>query len=306
MKVKRTIKKITKTQKIPMDREIVKYMSEFFGRSIINSTPEEDDKFLTYAIQKDDRTRLEYEFNKDTINKIKTQLSLYDTDTQLNVGRLAGKMWMSLIVLAYEQGQTNYDIKGKFTYRDIVNLWGVAESAKLYSDIRNVFISLSSARFVRKVQEASGTKVKFHTLINSGEINLEKRDELTEFQFVLNNEALGLTADWVRFGQLSKSRQREGYLSMPIADLDESVKNVNYLNFRERLRLFVGGDVKGWLILSEWIKLDDDKLRRRGFCYRVLSECLLKAKEDAELKEYKMVLPLEKGWEQKWIVCISK
>ncbi|MCL2173668.1 MAG: hypothetical protein FWB84_08590, partial [Candidatus Bathyarchaeota archaeon] len=166
MKVKRTIKKITNTQKIPMDREVVKYMGEFFGRSIVNTIPEEDERFLTYSIQQDEKTRLEYEFNKETINKIKTQLSIKDEDTHLNVGRLAGKMWISLIVLAYEQGQDNYDIKGKFTYSDIVNLWKIDEGSKQYSDIRNVFISLSSARFVRKVQEGDDNKVEFHSLIN--------------------------------------------------------------------------------------------------------------------------------------------
>jgi hypothetical protein len=83
-----------------MDREVVKYLGEFFGRSIVKSIPEEDERFLTYSIQQDDKTRLEYEFNKDAINKIKTQLSIQDDDTQLSVGRLAGKMWVSLIVLA--------------------------------------------------------------------------------------------------------------------------------------------------------------------------------------------------------------
>jgi len=171
MKVKRTIKKITKTQKIPMDREVVKYMGEFFGRSIVNKVPEEDEKFLTYSIQQDDKTKLEYEFNKETINRIKTQLSIEDEDTQLNVGRLSGKMWMSLIVLAYEQGQKDYEIRGKFTYRDIINLWGSQDSKQLYQDVRNTFISLSSARFVRRVREGDETKVKFHSLINSGEIS---------------------------------------------------------------------------------------------------------------------------------------
>jgi len=307
MKVKKTIKKITNTQKIPMDREMVKFMGEFFGRSIINTVPEEDGRFLTYLIQHDEKTRLEYEFNKETISKIKSQLSIKDEDTHLNVGRLASKMWMSLIVLAYEQGQDNYDIKGKFTYKDIVNLWKIDEGSKQYSDIRNVFISLSSARFVRKIQEGDETKVIFHNLINSGEIN-EKKSELeaTEFKFVLNNDALGLTADWIRWGKLSKSKQSEGYLSLPVSDLQENTKNINYINFKERLRLYKGGEISGWTILNDWIKLSGDKLKRRGYCYDVLDQCLSKAKFENEISDYKTVLPLEKGWEKTWKVTISK
>lgn len=124
--------------------------------------------------------------------------------------------------------------------------------------------------------------------------------------FTLNNDALGLTADWIRWGQLSKARQAEGYLSIPVNDLEDKTKNVNYLNFRERLRLFKGGEVCGWTILTQWIKLDDDKLRRRGYCYQVLEQCLTKAKEDGELIDCKSFLPLEKGWEDKWKISISK
>jgi len=307
MKVKRTIKKITNTQKIPMDREVVKYMGEFFGRSIVNTIPEEDERFLTYSIQQDEKTRLEYEFNKETINKIKTQLSIKDEDTHLNVGRLAGKMWISLIVLAYEQGQDNYDIKGKFTYSDIVNLWKIDEGSKQYSDIRNVFISLSSARFVRKVQEGDDNKVEFHSLINSGAIREKKSGEdATEFEFVLNSDALGLTADWVRWGKLSKSKQAEGYLSIPVSDLEENTKGANYINFKERLRLYKGGEISGWTVLNDWIKLSDDKLKRRGYCYQVLDQCLTKAKLENEISDYQTTLPLEKGWEKSWKITISK
>ena len=307
MKVRNSIKKITNTQKIPMDREVVKYLGEFFGRSIANTPPEEDERFLTYAIQQDEKTRLEYEFNKEAINKIKDQLSIKDEDTHLNVGRLAGKMWMAMIVLAYEQGQSNYEIKGKFTYRDIVNLLGVSKGSKIYSDIRNVYISLSSARFVMKTQEGNKTKVKFHSLINSGEISEKKNEEeATEFKFVLNNDALGLTADWIKWGRLSKSRQSEGYLSLPVSDLEYPTKDTNYLNFRERLRLYKGGELSAWIILKEWIKLDSDKLKRRGFCYQTLDHCFKQAQEEKELVGYSLHLPLEKGWQKNWKATISK
>lgn len=160
-----------------MDREIVKYMGEFFGRNITNSTPEEDEKKLTYTIQQNERVCLEYEFNKEVINKIKSKLSIQDEGTQLNVGRQASKMWLSLIVWAYEQGQNEHKIKGTFKYSDIIKLWGGGKCGKQYSDIRNLFISLSSARFVQATQESTENKVKFAVLITSGEI-VEKQNNV--------------------------------------------------------------------------------------------------------------------------------
>jgi len=308
MKVKHTIKKITKTQRIPMDREMVKYLGEFWGRSIANNTPEEDEKKLTYSIQQNDRVRLEYEFDKDTINRIKNQLSIQEEDTQLNIGRQAARMWLSLIVLAYEQGQQSYEIKGTFTYKDLVDIWNVPEGSKLYSDIRSIFISLSSVKFIQKTQDKKENKVAFYSLINSGEIIEQKNeDEATVFKFVLNHDALGLTADWIRYGKLSKSVQHEGYLSLPVSDLLESSKQTDYLNFRERLRLFPGGEVGGEKILTELIKLaNPDRLKRRDFCHHLIKECLDKAKTEKELNSFSFNAPYEKGWLKLWKVTISK
>jgi hypothetical protein len=307
MQVKQTIKKITPSLRVPFDREIVKYLGEFLGRSITNKVPEEDEKKLTYSIQKNDRVQLAYEFNKEIIGKIKNQLSIKEEPTQLNVGRLAGKMWLSLIVLAYEQGQDDFIIRGTFKYNDITRLWGVKNGGKVYGDIRNLFISLSSAKFIQKTQAGNEVKVNFYSLINSGSI-IEKKDEKdsTTFSYTLNDQALGLTQDWIRWGKLSKSRQEEGYLSIPLRELKENIKDVNYLNFRERLRLFGGGVIGGEIVLQEWLKLDDDKLLRRGYCYKTITNCLIKAKQDRELKDYEVHLPLKKGWQKIWKVRISK
>jgi hypothetical protein len=308
MLVKKTTKKITNVQKIPMDREITKNLGEFFGRSIINITPNDDEKKLTYSIRKNERVQLDYEFNKETIQKIKAQLGRDDEETQLNVGRLAGKFWLSLIVLAYEQRQNEYEIKGKFKYQDIVNLWGVSEGSKLYSDIRNLFISLSSAKFIQKTHEKNETKVRFYSLINTGEI-VEKKDEAqaTTFSFFLNPEALGLTADWIRYGRLSKSYQDEGYLSLPLDDLKNSIKDVNYINFRERLRLFGGSVISIGVILEEWIKITNpDKLKRKNYCITMVNNFLSKAKKENELKDFTLKTATGKNWRYEFQINISK
>lgn len=291
-----------------MDREITKNLGEFFGRSIINITPNDDEKKLTYSIRKNERVQLDYEFNKETIQKIKAQLGRDDEETQLNVGRLAGKFWLSLIVLAYEQRQNEYEIKGKFKYQDIVNLWGVSEGSKLYSDIRNLFISLSSAKFIQKTHEKNETKVRFYSLINTGEI-VEKKDEAqaTTFSFFLNPEALGLTADWIRYGRLSKSYQDEGYLSLPLDDLKNSIKDVNYINFRERLRLFGGSVISIGVILEEWIKITNpDKLKRKNYCITMVNNFLSKAKKENELKDFTLKTATGKNWRYEFQINISK
>ena len=311
MKVKQTIKKATNTQRVPMDREVIQYLGEFFGRSIIQTVPEEDDKTFTYSIQKDENVQLDYVFSKDGINKIKKALGRENEDTQLNVGRLAGKMWMSLIVLAYEQRQNNYEIRGAFQYKDIARLWQAQESGKLFDDIRNLFISMSSAKFVQRTQIGNETKVKFYSLINSGEIAQKRsEEEATTFSFALNNEALGLTADWIRYGQINKSVQREGYLSLPVSDLSEEVKDVNYINFRERLRLYkgqAGGYVSGEKIIRDWMKITNpNKLRRRGYCQTAIQNCLDRAVREKELASYEMDCPLTKDWLKSWKVHLTK
>lgn len=95
-------------------------------------------------------------------------------------------------------------------------------------------------------------------------------------------------------------------ISIPISDLTDTVKNVSYLNFRERLRLYPGGESKAITILQDWIKLSNDKLKRREYCYKVLLDSLEKAKEEKELKHYHCDLELNKFWRENWRVKIEK
>jgi hypothetical protein len=308
MKVKQTIKKPANPHRVPFDREVAKSLGEFFGRSIINVIPEENGKALTYSIPQSEQVQLDYEFDKNVISRIKNELQIEAEDTQLNVGRQAGKMWMSLIVLAYEQRQGKYEVEGTFRYADIERLWGARKSGQLYTDIRNLFLSLSSVKFTQKTKMGDETEVEFYSLINYGKIAEKKdNDEATVFSFTLNNKALGLTADWIRFGKLSLARQKEGYLSVPVTDLKDSAKDTDYLNFRERLRLFGGGRVNCETVMRAWLKITSaDRLKRREHCRQAISKCLEKAKKAGELSDYQFDAPITKQWRQLWQVTIIK
>jgi hypothetical protein len=309
MKVKKTLRTISKTQKIPMDREMTKYLGEFFGRSIINTTPYRDTDSLTYTLHPKDGVRLDYVFNNAIRNEIKKQLKI--KDDEIKTGRLANKFWLSLIVFAYEEpkrAEQFYKITGKFKYSDVAKLWGVKKhSGKFYSDIRNLFISMASCRFVRKTQRRDKTETEVYGLISYAKIVEKKgKEDTTEFNFELDERALSITADWIRWDRISLSQQQEGYFSVPVSDLSESVKDVNWLNFRERLRLFKGGYVSGKKILEEWIKLNPNKLNRREYCSRLLKNCLEKAKKTSDLRQYTLTMPMGKDWLEKWSVLIVK
>jgi len=304
MIIKKTIKtpKRGEVKKIPMDREMVKSMGEFFGTSIQNVMPEEDDNFLNFFVKRGS-TELNYRFDKNVIDKIKGQLNLDKEETQINIGRRAGRLWLTLIVLAYEQSGTF----GKFKYSDIIRLWSARESGQIYEDIRNLFISLSGANFILTKNEKGKKDTVIMSFINSARIS-ENEDMANEtiFHFELNENALGITANWIKYGSLSTKIQRDGYLSLPITDLSEKFENINYINFRERLRLFGGGEIKGITILEDWIKLSKDKLLRRSYCHSVIIKCLDQAKKDKLIKHYKTTFKLNKNWKNNWKITIVK
>lgn len=293
-----------------MDKEVTKFLSEFFGRSIQNQEAEEVGKDIIYSIKKNENTTLDYIFDRSIIEEIKKKLHKEDEALQINTGRQAYRLWLALIVLACEQNRKlkkDYKIKGSFTYSDIIRLLNVEKGGKTYKDIRDLFMTLASARFVTTRQIGSKEQVKVYSLINTATVTTEEsQEDKTRIEFELNDTALGITTDFIIFGRLSKSIQKEGYLSIPISDLTEKEVDTNYLNFRERLRLFKGGRVSGQMLLIEWIKLTDIKLTRRNYCHKVVMDCLEKAKTAGELQDYAADTPLEKGWLEKWKFIIHK
>ncbi|MDR0531733.1 MAG: hypothetical protein LBG83_06705 [Oscillospiraceae bacterium] len=299
--------KIKKVKRIPMERKSVQDLGEFFGSSLQNLAAEDTGASFDYFLDRGD-VEYRYIFNKNIIEEIKNKLSV--EETQISLGNRANKMWLSLIVLAYEQGhdpKEPYKIKGKFRYADILRLWGQDEGGKTYADIRYLFMSLASAKFTIKQKNKKADTTKIYSLIDYASVT-KKMDEdgQTEFEFELNEKTLGLTADWIRFGKISKSKQLEGYLNLPVSDISEQETDSNYLNFRRRLRLFPGGHVGGYFILNDWMRLTDAKLTRRAYCYEVLTQCLQKAKMVGELKNYTATLVLDKNWHEKWTVHIEK
>ena len=294
-----------------MDREIVEIMGDFWGRSIQNEEAEEIGNEIIYSVQKNDSTTLDYTFDKSIIEAIKKKLHKEGEALQINPGRQAGKLWLSLIVMAYDQNKygKDYKIKGSFSYQDISSLWDVEKGGKTYKDIRDLFMTLASAKFVSTKQEGDKKQATIYSLINTATVTdkeIEPGVFQTYFEFELNEHALGLTADWIRFGRISKSIQSEGYLSIPVSDLTEKESDTNYLNFRERLRLFKGGPISGKILLVDWIKLSGVKMTRRSYCCQVITDCLEKAKSNRELQDYAVILPLQKGWLDNWKITILK
>jgi len=315
MKIKRTTRKAHDAQTIIMDRDSFESITDILGQSLVDAVPEEDEKSLTYT-STNDRTSLEIVFSKETISKLKKQLQIQDQDTQISVGHEAWRFWCFLILQACEQSQDDETkIKGRFKYSDAIKTLKLTKGGKQLAAIRNQFISFASVRFAQKYKIGEKTRTDFFGLIADGNIIEDDYDsEATEFSFTLDMTALGRTVDsdafggtesFIRWGSLTKSQQQKGYVKVPKRDWTIRNKNSHYFNFRNKLRLFAGNTVSAEVVLKDWIKLGNDKLRRRGFCHDLLINCLEQAKAENELKDYRAKLPTEKGWLEKWMIHIT-
>ena len=308
-------RKITSQTKIPVPRNSTLKYGEFFGRSLQGKTGESDGENTIYKIKIDDSTELKYVFDERLMSEIKKQLQRHPEEGMVKVGRQSGRLWLTLMVLAYEQykPENYYKIGGRFTYKDIINLWGVSDGQKTRKDIDDAFFSLHTTSFI---YSQSVGKELVETIFTHPVNTFKKIERQTDeraargkivigYEFELSEAALGITSSWVRNGKLSLSEQKEGYLSLPIRDIRESV-STNYANFRERLRAFVGGKISGKIVLKEWMKLSDDKLRRREYCKKELEFCLNEAKKQQELEFFATQLPEIKGWIDLWQITIEK
>ena len=298
----RKVKKIRRTKNIILDRDVTKDLGEFFGTSIVNTTPTDDDKSLVFHVNRGE-TKLHYRFDKKTINGIKNDLSLDNQPLQISLGRRTARLWWTLIVLAYEQGSGTV---GNFSYDDILRLWGAKRSGKLYEDIKDMFLSLASATLTMHRKDKNGKPdILVYHLINSARIKGDENGGTT-FSFELNEDALGITAHWLRYGQLSASQQAKGYLSVPTAELKQKGKNLRYINFCERLVLFPGGVVKAQTILEEWLKLPPSRLKHKKDCEQLLINILTQAKEEGKMVSFITNFPAGKNWLESWSVKIVK
>ena len=298
---------------IPMERDTVKLMGDFFGRNVQNRKPEITGNTSVIRIL-DGNNRYEYHIDNISIEEAKKILKVPEDEGVTNLGRQNFRLLLALLVMAHDQYKGGYEIKGEFKIADLVKSMGAVDGTKTRRTITDLLSSLFSSHFV-KIQmigenERESTIARIITLITSHEI----RGQETIYRFELNPKALGRTADWIRQGYIPESLKEDGYLSLPLKEIREKNKSVYYLNLRERVRL-VGRDkrwptvttsVKKSTLLREWFKFDEDKLKRRTFCRNTIISCLELAKQEGELLSFKIHLPERKGWHNEWEIEITK
>jgi hypothetical protein len=299
---------------IPLERGITLTLGEFFGRSLQNKVLDDDGANLTH-VQDLGASNLEYIFDKEMIKDISKQLKRKDEASLIRSDRQITRMWLTLIVMSFEQhDQKNYfKIGGGFTYQDIFDKWGVEDGNESRKTVQDAIASLYTGSFIytkniagNKIENAYVHPISKFSVVERKTGSRAKTGKLIDsFRFELHEDALGITKSWIRDGKLSKAEQKEGYLPYKAGDVRGNF-NMNYVNFKERLRMFKGGKVGGQTVLMKWIKLSGDKLNRRAYCKKELVNCLERAKNECELADYAADLPEVKGWIDSWTVCIDK
>jgi hypothetical protein len=227
-------------------------------------------------------------------------------------------MWLTLVGLAWEQHDQNGSysaMKGEFRYNDICKLWGVKDSLPVRKQIQDCMASLRASNFIiHEPQEGMiipttyAPPLKWLTVLEKKTGDRASKEKIVVgFRYELNEKPQGITAIWIQEGFVNKSKIKDagGYLSYSLKDIRAGVDQ-NYDNFKEALRGYPGGELGGKKILMDWLKLSDDKLRRRSYCKGELLRCLNNAKEEGELIEYSAVFPAHKGWLEEWLVKIIK
>lgn len=288
-------------RRIPVGRDYLKNMSEFWGRNIQNIDAELVGSDVKYQIKNNDLS-LEYAFNLEAMRSIIQDSS----EPEISVGWQTDRMYLSLIWFAYMSSRTNsdYDLKGSFTYKELIDLWGLKQGGRTYKTIKDLFISLCSATFTC-VDASKKTTYIFHP-VSKASVREGINHNDTQFSFSLDPDTIGLSAEFIRYNKLSLASQKKGYVSIPISRLSEKKKSDNYENFRSSLLLYQGGELYAKTILENWLKLSKDKLRRRKYCYNTIADCLQQSKDEGLIRHYRADMPLTKGWIKRWKVSIFK
>ena len=294
--------KEAKINDIIMDRARVEETGQIFGRTFNHLIPEVKGGEITYTIFKTNK-RIRMSFNSETKAKLELLLKEGSNPTELSLGRRAGKLWLTMI---YIVAKNNGKRRGSFTMKDIIDLWGVQRSGKLYSDIRIIFKSLASVKTSFSYGKGLKRREWGYDFINA--YNIIGEGENTTFYFTLDEDALGISTDWLDNTRLSPKNLKKGYLSIPVEELMEKNLSTQYLNFREKLRLCPPGikKFKVFVILDDWIKVDEDVLRHKTRCHRILCTALAQAKDADELKDYQTHFLSTKDWLNTWEITIEK
>jgi hypothetical protein len=292
-----------KVKKIPIDRDRIKRNSEFFGRQFLQEIPTHKGGDIIYSVRRDGLT-LDYRFNKAKSQQLRKILQLDKNFSGFSLGRRASRLWYSLIVLAAEQGSGTM---GKFKVSDLIRLWEVKKSGRLYNDIKQTFLSLASFNPYFSNNKTGAEKIDWgYSYFDAWLIKGE--GDNAEFTFELNKVALGITQEWLEDRRLSLSSLKSGYLSMPISDLKGKRDEPSYENFIERIRLLKSGEVTVLYstILRDWIKVGDDVFRRRKQSHDLVLGYLQKAQDAQEIKGFTSSTQKMKEWRETWNVSIHK
>jgi hypothetical protein len=292
-----------KINKIPIDRDRVRRNSEFFGRDFLQESPFIKGGKIVYTLKKTNFT-LDYRFDKMKSEQLKEILRLDKEGNVFSLGRRALRLWYSLIVLAAEQGQGT---SGTFHIRDIVRLWESKRSGRLYSDIKQTFLSLATFNPYYHNNKQGEDRIEWgHSFFDAWLI--KGTGDNAVFEFELNKVALGITAKWLNKRELSFEEIGRGYLTLEVKELKKPRPDAKYENFIECLRLLKPGqvNVKFETVMSNWIKIGDDMLRQRKKCHDLVLKYLSQARAEEEIQGFILKVTVVKNWLKEWRVQITK
>jgi hypothetical protein len=296
--------KRSRINQIPIDRNSIKRNSEFFGRQFLQESPTDTDGEIIYTIIRDNVT-LDYRFDKKKSRQLKKILKIDKRAAKFSLGRRASRLWYSLILMAAKQGSGTI---GTFRVRDIVKLWECRKSGRLYSDIKQTFLSLASFNPHYINHRTGDDRIEWgYSFFDAWLIEGDGDDAF--FSFELNKVALGITTEWLNDKKLSFKTLRGGYLSIPVSELKGKRLDPKYENFIERIRLLKPGKVKVlyYTILDDWIKIRKDMiLEHKKRCHDLVFDYLEKAKAAKEISDFRSIVYKPKNWRENWFVEIAK
>ena len=292
---------------IPLDRKRHLQYLEVFNRRITPSftkteTKDEEGKEISTYTTKTSGGELSFRFLQDIIRK-----EVGSKDNKIpTISRRGEKVWISMIYFAKKQGE---GLGGNFTASELMRLWEVDpnKSGHLWADIRETFFNIVALSPSFTNNRSGKERIEWGYSYTSSYM-VEGEGKETRYYYTMTPEALGITAKYI-MGELTEEdiRKEGGYLQYPLKNLSLKGITESEHNFRNYLIRFKGGySVKAYTILKDWIKLRNDLLRRRKYCYELLRKYLENAKELGLISRYDFQITSIRDWRNKWKVTIYK
>jgi hypothetical protein len=293
---------------VPLDKKKYPNYIEAFGRRITESyernktTDEEGRAIITYTT-KAGSGELRYSFDEDLLVR---ELGKDATKKLPTLGRRASNLWYSMIYFAKEQGN---GVEGNFTASELMRLWGIDDPSKggrAFKDIRETFFNIVAVMPSYTNNRSGDERLDWGFAFTSSYL-IKGEGREARYYYTMTPEALGLTEKWLK-GELTAEeiKIRGGYLAYPLEYLQSGLDETEQ-NFRDYLLKFKGGyTVKAHTILTDWLKLRKDLIRRRKYCHELLYRYLENAKKRGEISSYKFEVRELKEWRKKWTVTVYK